>query len=63
MMNITNKLLSNLDHTAQHISRTKTYSTRLGKILGVAVFILLIFAFVMKIIEMIDKGKMDLNSF
>jgi hypothetical protein len=49
------KMLSSFDHTALQISRTKTYSSLLGKVIGIVIIISLALTFAYKIIGVINK--------
>jgi hypothetical protein len=48
-------MLSSFDHTALQISRTKTYSSLLGKVIGIIIIISLALTFTYKIIGVLNK--------
>ena len=56
-------MLANFDHTAIPISRTKIYSSLLGRILGLLIIVLLFLTFLFKLKGIIDKETMYLNSY
>jgi hypothetical protein len=62
MQKISN-MLSKLDQTSIQISRTKTYSSKIGKCCGIIFIILMIIAFVFKILAMVHKDTIYLNSY
>lgn len=56
-------LLSKLDQTSVTISRTKTYSSNIGKCFGILFVVFLTLAFIFKIIAMVNKDTIYLNSY